>query len=60
MERERIFLFFQCLLESLCPFKKKKPESLCLSNFIHIFTCNFIQIKICVISFEYVEIISRD
>jgi hypothetical protein len=37
----------------------KKFEYLCLSNLMHMFTCNFIQMWICVISFEYVEIISR-
>ncbi len=36
------FYFFQCLLKSLC-FFKKKFESLCFSNFMHMFTCNFIR-----------------
>jgi hypothetical protein len=45
---------FQRLLESLCPLKK--IESLCHSNFVHMLTCNFIQMQICVISIEYVEI----
>jgi hypothetical protein len=57
-KEKQISLFFQCLLESLCHFKKQ-IEHLRLSNFIHMFTCNFIQIKICVISFKYVEIISK-
>jgi hypothetical protein len=44
-------LFFSMSFGIFVSFQKK-IESLCLSNFIHMFTC--------VISFEYVEIISKD
>jgi hypothetical protein len=53
-------LYFFNVFCNVCVLSKKKIEYLCLSNFIHMFTCNFIQMWICVISFEYVEIISRD
>jgi hypothetical protein len=41
LKDKQISLFFSMFLESLCPFKK--IEYLCLSNFIHMFTCHFIQ-----------------
>jgi hypothetical protein len=42
LEEKQIFFFSQCLLEFFGRFKPKF-EYLCLSNFIHMFTCNFIQ-----------------
>jgi hypothetical protein len=53
-------LYFVNVFCNLCVLLNYFFEYLCLSNFIHMFTCNFIQTWICVISFEYVEIISRD
>ncbi len=41
-KEKQIFLFFSMFFGIFVSLKKKK-ESLCLSNFIHMFTCNFIQ-----------------
>jgi hypothetical protein len=42
-EKKKSLYFFQCFLDFLCPFKKK--VNICLSNFIHMFTCNSYKYK---------------
>jgi hypothetical protein len=59
LKEKQISLFFSMFFGIIGSFQKQ-IESLCLFNFIHIFTYNFIQMQMCVISFEYVKIISRD
>jgi hypothetical protein len=58
LKEKQISLFVSMFFGIYVSFQKN-IEYLCLSNFIHMFTYNFIQMWICIVSFEYVEIISR-
>jgi hypothetical protein len=58
LKKKQIFFLFSMSFGIFVSFQKK-IVSLCLFDFIHMFTCHFIQMWIYVISFEYVEIISK-
>jgi len=60
-KEKQISSFFQCLLESLCPFQKKIGIVFCVFSMSN--TCLHVisyKCKHVLFHFEYVEIISKD